>query len=393
MVPGFPVPWSIARTETTLAQRLDAAALLTRQSESSPPRDIVKGLAGHGLLPLAYRHLIVARDAEIPEAVADEIAAEFRQHVLSRFRHTRRLRELLDALDSAGVDAVPYKGPALAVQLFGNFAMRQYGDLDILVRPSQARAAIDALAAAGLMPVRKAREGWDDYLLRVRHSVELRDRRLKLLVELHWSVADRFLGMDLDVDWLLEHPGEIDLLGRPTKVMQGERLLLAQCLHGAKHLWERAIWLAEIAEIIRQSSDIDWRTAFARANRTGLGRVLRAALILVSDRTGIAPPAPWDRQLDRDLGAIRLAGMLSDRVSAAAPDRLATRFRLGLRAQTTMTGRASFCWRVATDLSDRDIQTADAPSTGVPLMHAVRRTRRLLRVLRAERTRAGEGWP
>ncbi|MGE0702635.1 MAG: nucleotidyltransferase family protein [Vicinamibacterales bacterium] len=386
-IPRFPdeIIWTLGRGELTVSERRALGSRLTDSLDSGvPPSEMVSSLAAHGLLPLAYRHLIAAADVDLPDALRAEISAEFRRHTLTRFRYTRRLRDLLDVLDDAGVDAVPYKGPALAVQLFGNFAMRQFGDLDILVRPSDAGRAQQALLDAGLIRHRKATEGWDDYLHRVRHSSELRDVRESVVIELHWSLADRFLGMDVGVDWLLEECETIQLLGRPTRVMSSERLLLALCLHGARHLWERAVWLAEVAEIVRRPGYVNWDRALERADSAGLGRALRACLILARDLLGAAPPSPWQRALDTDLNAVRLSEMLAERLTVKPTGRLQNRFRLGYLAQTTAARRARFCWRVATDLSERDMRSI-GPRAGSPLVHGFKRTLRLARLLRQEK--------
>jgi hypothetical protein len=379
------VVWTLGRSHLTSDDRRAAASQVASFLETgSSPADVVERLAAHGLVPLAYRHLIAAGDAGLPDALARELTGEFRRHALSRLRYTRRLRELLTVLDTAGVEAVPYKGPGLAIQLFGNYAMRQFGDLDILVRPSDAERAMQALLAAGLTRHRKTAPAWDRYLQRVRHSYELRDAGENVVVELHWALADRFLGMNVDVAWLFEAPGRIDLLGRPTAVMSGERLLLALCLHGTKHLWERAVWLAEVAELLRQPT-IDWDSAFRHADRGGLGRALRACLILARTRLDSSPPAPWSDRLDDDRAAARLAAMLSER-KGGAPDRLEGRFRLGYQAQASFMRRARFCWHVATDLSDRDARGRPRPPA-LPIIQGLARTIRLARALLMERRR------
>jgi hypothetical protein len=165
--------------------------------------------------------------------------------------------------------------------------------------------------------------------------------------------------------------------------MKGERLLLAQCLHGTKHLWERAVWLAEVAEIVRRPGYVNWADAFSYADRAGLGRALRACLILTRDLLDASPPDPWVRALSDDIGAIRLAERLSERLVAATGSRLQSRFRLGYLAQTTLARRVLFSWRAATDLSERDMKTADAPE-GWSVVHGLKRGMRLARAVRKE---------
>jgi hypothetical protein len=363
-----------------------AAALTTLVDGGLSAGDVVSTLASHGLVPLAYRHF-VAGDSALPPSLHAELSVEFRRHACSRFYFARSLRAILNVLDARGIAARPFKGPALAIQLYGNFAMRQYGDLDVLVMPSQMDAAVDALAAEGLVecppPLDPAQER---YLRRTRHSLELRLADGNTLVEMHWAVADRFHGVDLDVGWLMQEPQTIDLLGRRTLAIGGDRLLLALCLHGAKHLWERLIWLAEIAALIQTDRSIDWARAFRIADRIDLGRSFRACLLLVREHFGVAPPPLWSRALDVDPDAHRLASALDARLCApdAGRDRLRERFRLGWLARASLSRRLVFGWRVATQLSERDLRQDAAPPASA-LRRGLERGGRLVRAAVAER--------
>jgi hypothetical protein len=61
-----------------------------------------------------------------------------------------------------------------------------------------------------------------------------------------------------------------------------------------------------------------------------------------------------------------------------------SRFRLGYLAQTTLARRALFCWRAATDLSEKDLRTIGSPG-GSSLVHGLRRSVRLARLMQRER--------
>ena len=50
---------------------------------------------------------------------------------------TRELARIMACLENHSVDAIPYKGPALAQAIYGDVAMRQFSDLDILIRVSE----------------------------------------------------------------------------------------------------------------------------------------------------------------------------------------------------------------------------------------------------------------
>jgi len=46
---------------------------------------------------------------------------------------TQHLLKVLDLLTGSGVEAIPFKGPVLAVQAYGDLLMRSFVDLDILI--------------------------------------------------------------------------------------------------------------------------------------------------------------------------------------------------------------------------------------------------------------------
>src|SRR5688572_8474719 len=86
----------------------------------------------HGMLPLIYWSL----SAVCREAVPRETLSDFRDHYEANARRSRALTEellrLLDGLESRGIAAIPYKGPALVASIYGDLPLRPFADLDIL---------------------------------------------------------------------------------------------------------------------------------------------------------------------------------------------------------------------------------------------------------------------
>ena len=59
---------------------------------------------------------------------------------------------MLEDFENHGITAIPYKGPALALQVYGDLKLRSFVDLDVLVRRSDAARAGTLLAARGYRP-------------------------------------------------------------------------------------------------------------------------------------------------------------------------------------------------------------------------------------------------
>ncbi|MDX9767665.1 MAG: nucleotidyltransferase family protein [Ectothiorhodospiraceae bacterium] len=339
----------------------DADAARLADAFASPAFDgdaLLTEAERHGLMPLTYRHLIAEGDFDLPPALRERLMQTFRAHAISRFAYARRLRELLALLSDAGIPALPYKGPALAIQVYGHYAARQYGDIDILVRPEQAVDALRALLDAGLRQGRPLPPQWDRHLRRLRHSYEVRDPQTGVTVDLHWALADRYQDWDLTPEWLMQDGVTVNLLGAPVRAMNPERQLLALTVHGTRHLWERLAWLAEVAELIRANPDLDWDLVFAQARHIGFARALRVSLLLMRALFEVSPPEPRMSAVMRDRVAQRLADELlaqlrsEQGVATALPDK----FRFGWRVREGLIARLRFAWSVASQPSENDMR-------------------------------------
>src|SRR5690349_17810454 len=86
----------------------------------------------HGLRPMAHRHL-ASQSGNPPRDVLVTLWAAQEMCARKNAALTCELARVVNALEDAGVPALPYKGPLLAHALYGDVALREFGDLDILV--------------------------------------------------------------------------------------------------------------------------------------------------------------------------------------------------------------------------------------------------------------------
>lgn len=350
----------IGRGDWSEAHRTRAAVLVGRVAGETPAgaTQFVAEAGAAGLIPLAYRHLLARASTSLPEALTSALTSEFQRHARRRFVMARRLRDLLGILDRAGIEAFAYKGPALAIQLFGNFAMRQFGDLDLLVRPADARRAIDCLTSAGLTPFYRDAPGWKPFAdVHRRHEYSFVDPDTTELIELHWALADRFDDLDVNVDWLMRDGDTIDLVGRSVRTMSAERLVLALTVHGTRHIWARLSWLVDLAEVLRLNPSLDWDVAGREARRVHFEPALASSLFLSHELLDAPLPA-WVRV---DAARSRAAERVIRRLARgrAGTVGLADRAAWEWHTAVTVTRRTALLWRVATTPSAKDVGPGD----------------------------------
>jgi hypothetical protein len=151
----------------------------------------------HGVAPLVYQELRAAPDGLVPPAAL----APLQQFNLENTRRclllTGWLRRVVDGLERAGVQAIPYKGPVLAALAYGAMGARQAGDLDLLIDPGNLETAKEALRADGFRPQVPLQDWQERQLVRSAHPYGLVRDAEHIVLELHWSVSPRSLSSGL----------------------------------------------------------------------------------------------------------------------------------------------------------------------------------------------------
>ena len=228
-----------------------------------------------------FRHLETEEDGVVPAPVLHFLRNRFLHDGAAALRNTSHLLELIELFREQGILAVPYKGPALAVALYGNVAFRRCNDLDILVSRADVPRARELLEEQAFVPLHPTTPASREFLLQRRHS-EIFTREQGPIVELHWAFAKQRGIFPLDLDMLRSRLGEMTLAGTRLPVFAPEDKLLILSAHGANHLWSRLEWLTGIAELIR-STPLAWPEILERARELNSEKSLFLGLVLAGD--------------------------------------------------------------------------------------------------------------
>jgi hypothetical protein len=256
-------------------------------------------LAGIGCPPVIATKL--ARQAERLVRRNVDLAAE-----------TARLQRVLDA---AGIPVLVLKGPALAQLAYGSFMAKHGRDIDFLVPPDRAEAALQILEGEDYTlpsPAKHLSATQRRALVRYAREAELRYRGKKLPVELQWRAADNPLllkGLDA------HSPAQNVTLanGATLRTLAQDDLFAYLCVHGARHSWSRLKWLADLNALISANA-ADIGRLYRHAHQIGAGLCAGQALLLchrlfaLKLPAGLADELSAQRRLEK-LVAIAMAAM------------------------------------------------------------------------------------
>src|SRR5262245_31720756 len=138
----------------------------------------------HAVTPLLCHTLSPDIAGEIPASAMTPRRVASRRLLLRNAQLAAVLAEILDLFESHEISAVPFKGPSMAFQLYGQAGFRSSVDLDILVRVKDVARARDALQSRGYETDCPSEPSREAAYLRVRHELHF-SREGTFAIELH----------------------------------------------------------------------------------------------------------------------------------------------------------------------------------------------------------------
>ena len=275
---------------------------------------------------------LLAADVQLPTARATEFSrraqAIFRKNLLLA-AETCRLQELLDA---AEIPSTALKGVALAQLAHGSLKVKHTHDIDLLIPPDRALAAMALLERDGYalsFPSKELSATQRRAVVRYSREVAFIHPNHGNFLELQWRVADNPKLLDA------VHAGSptqnvIVADGLGIRTLARDDLFAYLCLHGAHHAWSRLKWLADLNAFIA-ATDADVVHLHRHAQAKGAGFCSGQALLLCQRLFALPLPDSLAAELQ---GTARVR-----KLYAIAAETMAD------RARGEVGGKAQAVWR------------------------------------------------
>ncbi len=251
------------------------------------------------VVPFVYRRLD-AFSAQIPENVVGILRRHCFDIASWNLLLASELHAVLGLFADHGISAVPFKGPVLALALYGVFSLRQGHDLDIFVDPGDLARAVGLLQRRGYRLAHSDADIGSRQLLASEKDVVLENPSNHVCIELHWAVCEPALHKEIrDFSPCRRACGELELFGTRVRVASPEDTLLMLSVHGMRHYWSRLKWICDITRLVQVYPELDWDRVLSTVDASRR-RALLLPHILGHDLLSVAVPDPLIRIAQRD---------------------------------------------------------------------------------------------
>src|SRR5262249_24592825 len=261
------------------------------------------------------------------------------------------LLRLFGLFQQRHIPVVVFKGPTLAVSVYGDLALREFSDLDLLVNKADLCKAEEILTASGYQadfPDKDYRSAFVGY----QGQYAFRSNKTGISIDLHWRLSSRGVAFPIQSNEIWPRLKQVTIADRTVPTLAHDDLAIFLAAHGTKEGWRSLGWVCDFAELVRNCHDIGWAAILERARRSHSSRPLLLAILLAS--TLLDAPAPEDLVARaQDNSAVRaLAEEARLRMLRTAPRGELSEFLDSLNTYDRLRHRL---WPVATLLTTRTV--------------------------------------
>ncbi|PTB83696.1 hypothetical protein C9926_01575 [Sulfurovum lithotrophicum] len=259
----------------------------------------------HVLIKLAYQHAVIPQlyhtfKTNFPEHPITQITKPYYFSIIqTNMAMSSDLIKITELLNSQYIHTLCFKGPGLATQAYGDITLRQYGDLDILIRKQDKDKALTLLFQKKYIPEITLHPYSKKTFFSKVNVLGFQSPQKHVFVEIHWELLSKNYAIQWDESNLWEETQNIYINEKQLKTLSHTNHFLYLCAHGSKHLYERLSWVSDIDHYI-QTQSLHWEEIFTEAKSLGIVRILLISLYLAKSLLNTPLPKEVTTKIAQD---------------------------------------------------------------------------------------------
>lgn len=238
------------------------------------------------LFPLLYKNLL---NLGVEDTSIDVIKHFYRVTEVKTNFLFNIARKPIQILKEEGIQTMLLKGAALSKRYYQDPGLRPMLDVDVLVPPHQANAAITILKDLGWKSNRRLQKPLEEPYLSYMPSAGFEDAA-EFSFDINWHLINLNCSFEADKAYWAD-ARIIDFEGAPVLVLNPTYQLLHVCVHGMTHIPMSIKWIPDAWMVLNRSgSEIDWELLLAHIQEAKIVSLMRDTLLYLNRL--LNPPIP-----------------------------------------------------------------------------------------------------
>lgn len=296
---------------------------------------------------------------QIPSSFMDSLRKRQRAHAFSSLAMAAELFRILELFRQSEIECVVVKGPVLSLRAYGDPAIRQYADLDLLLRQRDIPRAAEIVVDAGYdsrISAEAIRSG------KIPGEYQFRGQGTRMILELHTEHTLRYFPLRLPIEEYFQRKTSLSFDRRVVPALSAEDEFVLISVHGPTHFWERLIWISDVAAMVHKHPEVDWKAVAISAAEVGAERMVRLALLLAEHFLRVPVPAELKKAVEADSACRKLVRDIETWLPFAgyATPAIAHRALFRFRMPGSITAGAAYLTRLSLSTTEEDWSTETA---------------------------------
>lgn len=240
---------------------------------------LLKTAEDHRVVPILFQQLKTNYKEHFPPSVYERLRVRFQEIASYNFARSAQLIKIVNILQNNNFSVLSYKGMTLAKLAYKDVTLRQFTDIDLLVKKQEFKKIKELMLSNGCAPVWNMTEKQEKAVLKYDYEFPFYCGKNKTLVEVHWDFIEHFFAFDYDTQKIWKRTETVELYGKNIRTLSPVDYLIVLSSHGSKHFWKRLSWICDIDRLV-ENTEIDWDLAIKRASETESLRMVLLGLYL-----------------------------------------------------------------------------------------------------------------
>lgn len=261
--------------------------------------DFISLSYSHGVFPLVYHALKEYKDI-LPQDLFLKLKSINMDISKYNMLMTSELIKVMKLLEENDIEAISFKGPTLSQSAYGDITLRQYVDLDILIKEEDLEKTYEILEINDLISTIEKEYVNNKLFLEKNSDITFINKKNGINIEIHWKLfRNKFLS-NLNNKNFFDEKYKIKVNNYDINIFYPEILLVYLCMHGSKHKWERIEWITDINKLLIKEQNIDWELIFKIAKSYACTKMLYLGIYISYLTYNSSIPKIYLKELEKE---------------------------------------------------------------------------------------------
>jgi len=252
----------------------------------------------HGILPNVYKRLKKLKKGTIPKDKLTKFKSVYFQIVQLNLIRANQLIKVIKLLKEKNIDMIPFKGPVLSLQAYGDHCFRISADLDILIKSDDMFLVYDTMISAGYKPFFPLSEKKKKIWRRAGRDFEFSFSNT--VIDFHQRLTQGHSAFKITPEEMNED-NFVTMMDYKIRTLSPENTILAMCIHSTKERWRSLRMVSDLSYFLHSHPELDWDKLLQKAKKMGVLKIVLTGFSILKELINEKFPDDIEKKISENI--------------------------------------------------------------------------------------------